>query len=137
MRAARRYHHQHHHRYLGTGAKSVYSHLLCSTHNSWSLPQNPKNKAQNAYKQRQLRHTDLHLASRCLYSSSNSSSSCGEGCVGEGGMCQVLGPDKSKLFARCCWFSVAAGWVAAEGKQTKCHSLPAREEGVFTLDGWF
>lgn len=44
-----------------------------------------------------------------------------EACVKSSGL--------TKLFTRCCWFSVAAGWVAAEGKQTKCHSLPDREGG--------
>lgn len=44
---------------------------------------------------------------------------------GLGGTSQDPRPDKSKLFTRCCWFSLAAGWVAAEGKQTKCHSSPS------------
>lgn len=59
------------------------------------------------------------------------SSSCGEGAT-----CRVPGPDKSKLLARCCWFSVAAGWVAAEGKQTKCHSSTGGWGCLGWMDGF-
>lgn len=70
-------------------------------------------KTTNVYTQRQL---TLHLASRCLCSSWICV------CV----RVRVL-LDQNKLLARCCWFSVAAGWVAAEGKQAEmpllaCHS---------------
>lgn len=71
-----------------------------------------RNNAEDVYARRQLRLTEFHLASRCL---------CVSVCV-----C----PHKNKLLARCCWFSVAAGWVAAEGKQAAmpllaCHSFRA------------